>query len=158
MTLVVDASVALACVLPDEMGETAVKEVSQRWRAGEPLIAPFHFPVELLSGIEQAARRGRLDEADRAEAYAAAVEPGIELVTLPVEGGRGIPPLFDLIDRSGLRTYDALYLQLAMARLAPLASMDERLRIAAAAAGVELVPSSLQRSPAGPGRRKPTAR
>ncbi len=160
MTLVVDASLMLACLFEDERGDAAVAAVAQRWRAGEPLIAPFHFPVELISGIEQAARRGRMKDADRVGAYAAAVEPGIDLVTLPVEGGRGIPPLFDLVDRSGLRVYDALYLQLALARRVPLASLDDLLRKAATAEGVEVLPpladdSSPKASPPGQrGKRK----
>ncbi len=140
MTLVVDASLMLACVLEDERSDAAVEAVAERWRAGEPLIAPFHFPVELMSGIEQAARRGRMKVADRLGAYAAAVTPGIELVTLPLEGGRGVRPLFDLVDRSGLRAYDALYLQLALARGVPLASLDDLLRKAAMAEGVEVLP------------------
>jgi hypothetical protein len=81
-----------------------------------------------------------MKDADRLGAYAIAVEPGIELVTLPVEGGRGVPPLFDLVDRSGLRAYDALYLQLALARHLPLASLDDLLRKAATAEGVEVLP------------------
>lgn len=140
MTLVVDASLMLACVLEDERSDAATAAVAERWRAGEPLVAPFHLPVELMAGIEQAARRGRIKRADRADAYAAAVEPGITLVTLPVEGGRGIAPLFDLVDRSGLRTHDALYLQLALARRLPLASLDGFLRRAATAEGVEVLP------------------
>jgi predicted nucleic acid-binding protein len=140
MTLVVDASLMLACVLEDERSDAAVEAVAERWGAGEPLIAPFHFPVELMSGIEQAAKRGRLKLAERLGAYAAAVEPGIELVTLPLEGDRGIPPLFELVDRSGLRAYDALYLQLALARGVPLASLDGLLRKAATAEGVEVLP------------------
>lgn len=140
MTLVVDASLMLACVLPDERSDAAVNAVAERWRSGEPLIAPFHFPVELMFGIEQAARRGRMEPADRASAWAAAVEPGVELVTLPVEGGRGIPALFDVVDRSGLRVYDALYLQLALGRRVPLASLDEPLRKAARREGLEVLP------------------
>lgn len=140
MTLVVDASFMLACVLPDERSDAAESAVAERWRSGEPLIAPFYFPVELMSGIEQAARRGRMDAADRPSAYAAEVEPGVELVTLPVEGGRGIPALFDVVDRSGLRVYDALYLQLALGRRVPLASLDEMLRKAARHEGLEVLP------------------
>ena len=140
MTLVVDASLMLACVLEDERSDVAVKAVAERWGAGEPLIAPFHFPVELMSGIEQAARRGRMTGPDRLGSYSAAVEPGIQLITLPPEGGRGIPPRFDLVDRSGLRVYDALYLQLALARGVPLASLDDLLRKAAAAEGIEVLP------------------
>lgn len=164
MTLVVDASQMLACVLEDERSDVAVAAVAERWRAGEKLIAPFHFPVELTSGIEQAARRGRMKDADRLKAYAAAVEPGIELITLPLEGGRGIPPLFDVVDRSGLRAYDALYLQLAEARGVPLASLDDLLRKAAMAEGVEVHPplpseARMTGSPGGQrGRRKPVSR
>lgn len=140
MTLVVDASLMLACILEDERSDAAVEAVARRWGAGEPLIAPFHFPVELMSGIEQAARRGRMKGADRLGAYAAAVEPGIELVALAPEGGRGILPLFELVDRSGLRVYDALYLQLALSRGVPLASLDDFLRKAAVAEGIEVLP------------------
>jgi len=147
VTLVVDASLLLACVLPDESSDAAVAAVAEQLRSGEALLAPFHLPVELLSGIEQAARRGRVKKEDRVGTYAAAIEPGIELVTLPVEGDRSTPPLFELVDRSGLRAYDGLYIQLALARRAPLASLDDALRRAAVMKGIEVVPEPALASP-----------
>jgi predicted nucleic acid-binding protein len=154
LSVVVDASLMLACVLPDEKSDAAVATVAERLRAGEALVAPFHFPMELLSGIEQAARRGRVASDERFPIFAAAIEPGIELVTLPVAGNASVPPLVDLVDRSGLRAYDALYLQLAIARTLPLASLDEALRTAAAQEGIDVVP----REPSPRGQRAPRAR
>lgn len=157
MSLVVDASLMLACVLQDERSEAAVAAVAELVREARPLVAPFHFPVELASGLEQAARRGRIAGEDRLPAFQAALEPGIDLVTLPVEGGSGIPPLFDLVDRTRLRVYDALYLQLALARAVPLASLDDELRRAARAEGVEVLPATEEepsRTPSRPGQRR----
>lgn len=157
MSLVVDASLMLACVLQDERSEAAVAAVAERVRDAQPLLAPFHFPVELASGIEQAARRGRIASEDRVAAFQTALEPGIDLVTLPVEGGNGIPPLFDLVDRTHLRVYDALYLQLALARAIPLASLDDDLRRAARAEGVGVLPAredEPRQTPIRPGQRR----
>ncbi|KAA0249899.1 type II toxin-antitoxin system VapC family toxin [Acidobacteria bacterium ACD] len=157
MSVVVDASLMLACVLQDERSEAAVAVVAECVRDAQPLLAPFHFPVELASGIEQAARRGRIAGGDRVPAFRTALEPGIDLVTLPVEGGNGIPPLFDLVDRSRLRVYGALYLQLALARAVPLASLDDDLRRAARAEGVDVLPAAEQgagRTPIRPGQRR----
>ena len=156
MSLVVDASLMLACVLEDERSEAAVSAVVERIRGGNPLLAPFHFALELASGIEQAARRGRIANEDRVATFQTALEPGVDLVTLPVEGGDGIPPLFDLVDRTGLRVYDALYLQLALARSVPLASLDEGLRKAARVEGAEVVPApeaEQTKTPRRPGQR-----
>ena len=107
--------------------------------------------------MEQAARRGRIAGKDRVLAFQAALEPGIDLVTLPVEGGNGIPPLFDLVDRTRLRVYDALYLQLALARAVPLASLDDDLRRAARAEGVDVLPAPEEetgQTPICPGQRR----
>ncbi len=82
-------------------------------------------PAEAEVRFPRAARRGRMKDDDRLKAYAAEGEPGVELVTLPLEGGQGIPLLFDVVDRSDLSACDTLYLQLAVARGRPLASRDE---------------------------------
>jgi hypothetical protein len=95
--------------------------------------------------IAIAATGRRLAGVDRIVAYRAAVYAGLELVTLPVEGGPGFPALFELVDRTGLRAHDALYLQLALSRGAALATLDASLRGASRAEGVPVVPDLPER-------------
>lgn len=49
-------------------------------------------------------------------------------------------PVVELARRHGLSAYDAAYLELAVRRKLPLATLDHRLRDAAARARVEVLP------------------
>lgn len=60
---------------------------------------------------------------------------------LPVEDRReALGIAADLADRHGLTLYDASYLELAIRRGLPLASLDRKLRAAATAEDVPLLP------------------
>ncbi|MDQ6681585.1 MAG: type II toxin-antitoxin system VapC family toxin, partial [Pseudomonadota bacterium] len=64
MTIVVDSSYALACVLPDEPRPKSMKAV-----LGDVLAVPFIWPIEVANAMRSAVRRKRFD-AERALSFA----------------------------------------------------------------------------------------
>ena len=134
MSLVIDASVALAWVFGDERHDTAW-QIVERLREG-PAWVPAHFHLEVGNGLLTGLRRGRLT-ADQARTAVVA------LGALPIEvdvdtSSRALSECWSLAARHGLTTYDAAYLELAIRRGLPLATLDERLASAARAEGVGL--------------------
>lgn len=127
--LVVDSSVLLSALLPDEDGADLTTLVA----AHEDLIAPTLLWVELRNVVLAAERRGRLGE-EVADAILAAIDDlGVVLDAEPASD-----VVVRCARRHGLTAYDALYLELALRRGAHLATLDEQLRRAAQAEGVPL--------------------
>ena len=133
---VLDASVALAWVFEDEDSPYAefVIGALARQRAVVPIIWPF----EVLNALVAAVRRGRIEEA-RATPFLSV----LDRLPLEIDGevARGTmgQRLFGLSVRYGLSAYDASYLELAIRRGLPLATLDERLARAASRAGIEIL-------------------
>jgi predicted nucleic acid-binding protein len=130
--VVLDASLALSLVLPDENSgimERILRESSQG--AFELVTAP-HWLLELQNGLLQAARRKRIAAADRL--------PALELLAgLPVAVAGDQAPatvLFSVADKETLSIYDAAYLALALQQRARLATGDGGLARAAERNGV----------------------
>ncbi len=131
MSLVIDASVIAAVMLPDE-DDTPVKTVMTALSENGG-IAPFLMWGEVRNLVLMAERRGRIDQAG-ADAIFDAVA--------------GLPIIFDhdpehddvvaLARRHRLTIYDALYLELAARRDASLATLDRALRNAARDEGLLL--------------------
>jgi len=135
LSLVLDSSVTLAWLYEEET-TPAVRAVFDRLvRSGAWV--PSLWRLEVANSLHMAARRGRVTEAFRDESLA-------DLDLLPV----GIDPETDrqawgatlqLAAASGLTLYDASYLELAIRRNLPLATLDQELRAAAKASGVKLM-------------------
>jgi predicted nucleic acid-binding protein len=135
LSLVIDASVALAWVFGDERHDDAWRVV-ERLHEG-PAWVPAHFHLEVGNGLLSGLRRGRLT-ADQARTAVVA------LGALPIEvdldtASRAFSESWPLAAQHRLTTYDAAYLELAIRRELPLATLDERLVSAARAEGVALV-------------------
>ena len=126
MSLVLDASAAAGWLMPDLMPNGAPPgEIADAVGAG-PLSAPWLFWVELRNILLVGERRGRLP-AGAAEAFLAAVdELGVELDT-----EASSTRVLDLARRHRLSAYDALYLETALRRGLPLATLDSALAGAA---------------------------
>jgi predicted nucleic acid-binding protein len=134
MTLVVDASVAAAWLLPDEAAADA--DAILRRVASDGALAPDLLWHELRNILGMAARRGRLPEAEVLPALSRLRRLPIETVDVVGEGGDAA--VISLARRRGLTAYDAAYLALARDRAVPLATADRALRRAAAEEGVGL--------------------
>jgi predicted nucleic acid-binding protein len=125
---VIDPSVALAWLLPDEatpraaIFRAAVENGAEAW-------IPAHWWLEIGNGLLMAERRRRITTEQVAQALSL-------LNSLPLkedaETAAQIPvQIFALARKHGLTIYDAAYLELAQRRGAILASFDEQLLTAA---------------------------
>ena len=95
----------------------------------ERATAPAIWPLEVANGLLQAERRGRITEAFRKQRL---VDLGLLRVILDDETSRHAwQETSDLALRHGLSAYDAAYLELALRRALPLATLDKSLARAA---------------------------
>jgi predicted nucleic acid-binding protein len=134
VTVVVDASVAAAWVLPDE--DSAAADAILHRVAAEGGVVPGLIWHELRNILLMAGRRGRLPEAEIVPSLLRLRRLPLEAVDMGAVGDAGI---VTLATRHRLTAYDTAYLALAQTRALPLATADRTLRRAADAEGVELV-------------------
>lgn len=134
MSIVLDASVAAAWVLPDEENSTA--DAILHRVAAEGAVAPSLIWHELRNILLIAARRERLPSDE--------IGPSLlRLRRLPIEtvdvSASGDPQIIRLASTYGLTAYDAAYLALAEDRDLPLATEDKKLRRACNEHGLAVV-------------------
>ena len=127
--LVVDPSAILGVAMDDEEADFAGAVLDEIRRGGA--WAPSIFWYELRNVLVVNERRGRVSKEQTAAFLAAVEELPIEIPRLPGEA-----VLLDLARKFGLSVYDAAYVELAVQRAAPLATLDAKLRRAAEEAGV----------------------
>jgi predicted nucleic acid-binding protein len=133
MSLVLDASMALSWLLPDEDSAQA-RDAFEIVRSSGAWV-PATWRLEVANGLQLGIRRNRIDVAFRDGALT-------DLAALPVTvdaetDRRAWGETLALADRFGLTLYDACYLELALRRGLPLATLDSNLRRAAIEAGIE---------------------
>ena len=135
MTLVLDSSVTLAWVHNEET-TPAVLHVLDLVIAGGAWV-PSLWRIEVANVLEMSVRRNRMGSDLRNKAL-------VNLSLLPIS----LDPETDrqawgatlwLAERHRLTLYAAVYLELALRRTIPLASLDIDLRAAASAEGVKLL-------------------
>ena len=135
MSFVLDNSVALAWCFEDEQTPAVMELLDRVAETGAS--APLLWPLEALNGLLSAERRRRVSPAQRATLAAFLRELPIML------DGRTAEQVWEqtmqLALRHKLTVYDATYLELAQRRRLPLASLDQDLRAAATAVGVEVL-------------------
>lgn len=134
MSFVIDASLILAWLLPDERSEAAEAVVSRLVR--DPAHAPSLLLLEVGNSLLQAQRRARISAATHAGLLDAFTALPLMLEPITADTMR---TAHTLAQRHALSLYDACYLALALARDMPLATLDRRLAAAAAAEGVALI-------------------
>lgn len=132
---VLDASVALAWCFEDEAtpfadGLLARLEV-------EEATAPAIWPLEVANGIQSAERRGRIDERELPALAQLLLALPIRIEEIPLDAA--LKDVLPLARTLGLSAYDAAYVELAIRRAVPLATIDDALARAATAAGAELL-------------------
>ena len=124
MTIVMDASVAVAFVAPDENSPVAVKALD--YLADGIALVPSLFWHELRNALIVCERRKRI-RPDQVASFLAQIR------SLPMhDAGAGDDhEVLRLARAHGLTAYDAAYLGLALDQRAPLATTDAKLRLAA---------------------------
>lgn len=130
MTLVIDASVALALVIPDEQSEWAEEVMSVVARTSAR--APMLWEYEVTSGLRNAERRGRISAQDVDDAVAVLSRLPIRLEQPSAQA------LLRLSREHALTAYDAAYLAVGIRHSLPVATHDRALHSAALAEGVAL--------------------
>ena len=132
---VVDCSVAMAWLFHDEGTPKTVALLNRL--ASETALVPAWWFIEITNVLAMAERKGRVTPA-QSDAFIA------DLSTLAIEGDdeapdRAFTHLLPLCRTHRLTSYDAMYLELAVRRNLPLATLDDDLRRTAKKVGVILL-------------------
>jgi predicted nucleic acid-binding protein len=135
-TLVLDASVFLSWLFPDEENDWS-KALVLGLREEDRVVVPAHWPVEIANGLLVGYRRKRIKAGQSAEFLD-------QLATIPIEieGALSLQEMkrvVALAEKHALTVYDAMYLDLALRRIAALGTLDNALRNAARTERVTLL-------------------
>jgi predicted nucleic acid-binding protein len=133
--LVVDCSIAMAWLFHDEATPKTVALLNRL--ATETALVPAWWFVEITNVLAMAERKGRITPS-QSDAFIA------DLSKLAIERddeatNRAFTHLLALCRTHRLNSYDAIYLDLAIRRSLPLATLDEDLRKAAKKLGIGLL-------------------
>ncbi len=125
--VVVDASIALAWCFPDEASDYADRVLLAL--AGHTILVPAAWSLEVTNGLLIGERRKRLKPPEVSRFLAL-----LEGLSIAEEGHAvtdTVNQVLPVARDCGLSAYDAAYLELALRRNAPLATLDSNLEKAA---------------------------
>ena len=133
MAFVLDSSVALAWLLPDESSERtdALADRLEHENAQVPSI----WSLEVGNALITARRRKRISEGDFERCISA-----LAALPIDVDAAADLKRVLPLAQRFVLTSYDAAYLELAQRRGIALATLDEELRQACRTLKVSVLP------------------
>lgn len=133
--VVVDASVALAWVLPGDETERALALRDRAMAAPSlRLLVPPTFWYEVANALWAAVRRRRLGRSAAGDALVSLQDFGVDIWSVAPE------TCLDLAFHHQVAVYDSAYLALALSVGATLWSLDERLRAAARSSHIGIEP------------------
>ena len=136
-SFVLDCSVAVAWLLEDERIPEA-DALLDRLEGGGEAVVPGLWRLELGNVLAGAERRGRIGATGIARCLGLLAR--LPIVTDRSTEQRALKEILELSRGEYLTTYDAAYLELAMRRGLPLATLDRSLARAARRAGVDVLP------------------
>jgi predicted nucleic acid-binding protein len=139
-SLVIDASMTLSWLLPDEASSRSLS-VQQEILNAESVWVPGHWRLEVCNALWVAERRKRLDATGIAQAVALFIH--LPVVIDPETNIRVGGETLALARQHAISVYDAAYLELSLRRGAALASLDAALRVVAKKLEVPLLPVAL---------------
>jgi len=134
-SFVVDASVGLAWLFKDEI--TAATQSLLEDMSSKPALVPAWWYIEIANVLALAERKGRVSTTEIVDFIA--VLDGARIEVDNESPQRAFSHLLPLCRAHRLTSYDAIYLDLAVRRQLPLATLDEPLRKAAKKLGVKLL-------------------
>ena len=134
-SLIIDCSITMAWCFADEATvETA--RVQDRLIA-EAAVVPSHWFLEVVNVLVMAEKRKRITAADATNFLH--LLAALDIQTDHETSARAFDHLPPLCRSHGLTSYDAAYLDLAVRRRLPLASLDDDLRQAAIGLGIQVL-------------------
>lgn len=125
MDLVIDTSVAVATIFPDERYHSTSIGVLERLRSHSGAV-PSLFWSEVRSVLVKAERRGRIPPSS-SQVYLRQ----LRRLRLAIDSAQVDSDVLSLASKHGLTGYDAEYLETALRRNARLATFDKGLFLAA---------------------------
>ena len=135
MSFVLDASLALAWSFDDEPEPDA--PLGLDLLSGDHAVVPSVWPLELSNALVIAERQGRITRSDSARLTS--LLGGFPIEVEPITTRRALGDVLDIARDYELSAYDAAYLEVAVRRALPLATLDGRLRTAAERVGAQVV-------------------
>ena len=133
MSFVLDNSVVSGWLL-DSQASTYSEAVAQRLQASRATAPPL-LPMEYTNVLRTACKRQKINAAQAQEMLSMLAGLPIDIDTTPPNPAQ----LLDLALRYDLTSCDAVYLDLALRRSLPIATLDQALANAAVVAGVGVV-------------------
>jgi predicted nucleic acid-binding protein len=133
---VLDASVTVAWCFDDE-STPFTEEILDLLSAGAEGIVPGIWSLEVANALLVAERRKRISLAQVTALLGRIVQLPVSVET--IEPDRAFSQILSVARQYQLTEYDAAYLELALRKGLPFATLDDRLRQAARMAGIRLV-------------------
>lgn len=132
---IIDCSVTMAWCFASE-ATSSTSKIQERLDK-EVALVPAHWFLEVTNVLAMAERRKRITAAQATTFLSFLETMDIEV---DAEGpGRAFAHVLPLCRSQGLTAYDAAYLELALRRGVPIASLDDDLRASAKALGVDVL-------------------
>lgn len=132
--IVIDASIALAWHFPGEGGDVVDRVLDEVLGSGA--IVPIHWRAEVANSFAMAVRHARITAEYRTTALKKLGQ--LEIETDQHSATELWNSTQKLCDEYGVTAYDGAYLEVALRRNVPLATLDRRLHEAARHAGAQL--------------------
>lgn len=134
-TLIIDCSITMSWCFADEANEESAR-IQDRLVA-EAALVPAHWYLEVANVLAMAEKRKRISTAD--STHFLQLLGMLDIQFDHSFADRAFDLLLPLCRAHNLTSYDAAYLDLAMQRQLPLASLDDDLRRAASSLGIVLL-------------------
>ncbi len=135
MAFVLDCSVTMAWVFPDEASEST--DVLRESLVKDRAVVPVIWPIEVGNVLLVATRRGRITQDDWPR-----IRDDLEALPIdtdPESCAKVLDTVLPIANEHDLSVYDAMYLELALRLELPLATLDQRLVAAGKRAGIEVL-------------------
>ena len=132
---IIDCSITMAWCFADEATSRAA-EILDRMEE-EAVLVPALWYLEVANVLAMAEKRNRIT-ADNSDNFVQLLER-FDMEVDEDGSGRAFGTLLPLCRKHGLTSYDAVYLDLAVRRRLPLATLDDGLRRSAKALGIKLL-------------------
>ncbi|KAF0125771.1 MAG: hypothetical protein FD152_2730 [Xanthobacteraceae bacterium] len=136
MSIVIDASITIAALSPDERTDDTERYLDII--ATDDAAVPAIWALEIMHVFRRKIARGVIATDMAAEALAVAQMLNVRVSS--VSAAVAFAEVGRLSRSHGLTPYDASYLDCALRLERPLATLDQRMRAAAAAEGITILP------------------